>query len=168
MVGKQTWTDGSPVYVLADHGYQTQKSPDGQAAQTYTGTMQMVFNAQTYQLVETQMSVNQAGKDVVIQSTDFLVDEVLPEGSPVTWNLSDLPGVTFVDQPAQPAQAAQAANPGFVVISAQELAAHTQSYQLKTLPAGFTQEIVTPSHPGSWPGPLPVRNPLHRRRQRDL
>jgi hypothetical protein len=141
MVGKQTWTNGSQVYVLADHGYQAQKSGD---VQTPTGTMQMVFDSQTYKLVASQMSIVKDGQDVVIQSYNFLVDEVLPEGSPVTWNLSDLPGVTFVDAPAQPAQPPQA-GPGFGTISAQELAAHTPSYQLKTLPAGFTQEIVAPS-----------------------
>jgi type II secretory pathway pseudopilin PulG len=143
MVGKQTWTDGSQVYVLVDRNVQTQKAQDGTNNTTLTGSVQMVFNAQTYQLVESETSVHKDSKDVIIESYAFLVNEVLPADSVVAWNLSDLTGVTFVDAP-KTAQAAPV-EPGFAAISAQELALHSKSYQLKSLPAGFSMEIVAPT-----------------------
>ncbi len=98
--GVETWTDGSRVYVLIDDNYQTQKQSDGQVEKTFTGTVRMVFNTKTYQLVESQISVRKDGKDILIDSVKYLVDEVLPAGSAVAWDLSDLKGISIVDQPA--------------------------------------------------------------------
>jgi hypothetical protein len=138
--GVETWTDGSRVYVLIDDNYQTQKQSDGQVEKTFTGTVRMVFNTKTYQLVESQTSVRKDGKDIVIDSVKYLVDEVLPAGSAVAWDLSDLKGISIVDQPAVKQDTT---NPGFQTLTIQELTARTQTaYLLKTIPEGFTLQIV--------------------------
>ncbi len=138
--GVETWTDGSRVYVLIDDNYQTQKQSDGQVEKTFTGTVRMVFNTKTYQLVESQISVRKDGKDIVIDSVKYLVDEVLPAGSAVAWDLSDLKGIAIVDQPAVKQESG---DPGFKTLTIQELTAHTQTaYLLKTIPEGFTLQIV--------------------------
>jgi hypothetical protein len=138
--GVETWTDGSRVYVLIDDNYQTQKQSDGQVEKTFTGTVRMVFNTKTYQLVESQTSVRKDGKDIVIDSVKYPVNEVLPAGSAVSWDLSDLKGITIVDQPAVKQESA---DPGFKTLTIQELTAHTQTaYLLKNNPEGFTLQIV--------------------------
>jgi hypothetical protein len=141
--GVETWTDGSRVYVLIDDNYQTQKQSDGQVEQTFTGTVRMVFNTKTYQLVESQISVRKDGQDIVIDSVKYPVNEVLPAGSAVAWDLSDLKGITIVDQPAVKQESA---DPGFKTLTIQELTAHTQTaYLLKNNPEGFTLQIVAVS-----------------------
>jgi hypothetical protein len=133
---QKTWTDGTRVYVLVDDNYQAQKGTDGT---TYTGSMRMVFNAKTYQLVESQTTVRKGGQDIVIDEVQWMVDEVLPMGSPVAWDLSDLKGVTIVDGTQPRVQA----NPTFETLTEQELATHTKSfYVLKSLPAGYTEKIT--------------------------
>lgn len=136
--GKQARPDGSQVYVLIDRNYQ-----DSQAGeQTYIGAMQMIFDAQTYRLLESETSVHKNGKDIVIERVRFLVEENLPIDTAVAWDLSDLQNVTFVDE----VQDAEEAPVSFETISPAQLAAHTNQYStayvLKNIPAGFTQEIV--------------------------
>src|SRR5512138_2885181 len=50
LVGKEPWADGRQVYILINRNFQTEKLPDGQDQKTLTGTMKVVFDAQTYQL----------------------------------------------------------------------------------------------------------------------
>jgi hypothetical protein len=123
---------------LVDHSYQTQKTTNGQAEKTYTGSMTMVFNTQTYRLLETQTAIRQDGKDIVIDSARFLVDEALPAGSKVAWDFSDLKGAAIVDE----AQTTQPADPQFETLSEHELALRAKAYVLKTIPAGFTMKIT--------------------------
>ncbi len=107
----------------------------------------MIFDAQTYQLVESELTIYKDGKDIVIERVQFLVNETLPSGSQVAWDLSDLQGITFVDDPkvVQPEDTPQ-------VISEQELAAHVNAYVLKTIPDGFTEEITAlPNQPKDQP-----------------
>ena len=133
---QKTWTDGTPVYVLVDDNYQTQKGVD---SATYTGSMRMVFDAKTYQLIESQTTVRKDGQDIVIDEVQWLVNEVLPMGSPVAWDLSDLKGVNVVDGTQPSAQASSTVE----TLTEQELATHTNSfYVLKPLPAGYTETIV--------------------------
>lgn len=57
----------------------------------------------------------------------------------VAWDLSDLKGVTIVNETKQSAQA----NPTIETLTEQELATHTNSfYVLKPLPAGYTETIT--------------------------
>jgi len=138
LLGKETWSDGRQVYVLVDRNSQTQKLPNGQEEETFTGTMKVVFDAKTYQLVESETTVYKDGKEIVIEKVRFLVDEVLPLESQIAWNLNDLQNVIFVDDP----QVEPVEDVSFEVISEEQLAARANAYVLKNIPEGFTQEIV--------------------------
>jgi hypothetical protein len=138
--GKQTRPDGTRVYVLLDRNYQG--SQDG--GQTYTGSMSMVFDAQTYRLLESETTVHKNGKDIVIERVRFLVEETLPVDTPIVWNLSDLRNVTIVDEVQE--KPTEQAPVSFETISPEQLAVQpnlsSTAYVLKKLPAGVTQEIV--------------------------
>jgi hypothetical protein len=127
-----TWTDGSKAYVLELKSYQA--DPAGQ--KTYTGSTSMTFNAKTYALLESVSTRVKDGKDEVISDAKFLTDEVLPAGTAVAWDLSDLPGVSYVD-----ASAPEQEDVTFGTLTVDELAAHAQAYILNPVPTGYTQEI---------------------------
>lgn len=141
--GKITWQDGSPegipAYVLVADAYQTHKPINGQDGKTYTGSTKMIFNAQTYQLLESQISVRRNGADIIIDQVRYLKDEILPPASSPAWDLSDLPGAVFVDQPAEEPVANVTSRP----ISEHELAQKINAYVLNPLPEGWTLEIIT-------------------------
>jgi hypothetical protein len=138
--GKITWRDGSQAYVLVDHNVQTQKQADGKVQQTPLGTTKMIFNAKTYELLEDQTSIIKDGQDIVISEAIFSVSEVLPAGSKVAWDLSDLKNVSFVDDSAAP-------DPNQVpvtkTITEHELAGLINAYVLKTIPEGLTLKILS-------------------------
>lgn len=139
LAGKETQADGIQVYRLIDRNFQVEMKDDGQEAKTYTGSMTMIFNAQTYQLVETIRTIRKGEKDIVLERVRFLTDEVLPATSTVVWDLSDLKGANIVDDAPQDETEAQVL---FKTISEHELAAHIKGYVLSPLPEGFTQEII--------------------------
>jgi anti-sigma factor RsiW len=146
--GKENW-GGRQVYLLVDPNFQTSKLPNGEEEKTFTGTMQMVFDAKTYELLESQTTVFKNDKEIVIEKVKFLVDETLPAETQVTWNLSDLQGVTFVDDAPQEVEAE---DPVFTTISQEELATHPDTYVLSAIPDGFTQEIIeSPEQPSGEP-----------------
>ena len=138
VAAQKTWTDGTPVYVLIDDNTQTRQDTGGQA---FTGSMRMVFNAKTYQLVESQTTVRQDGQDIVIDEAQWLVNEVLPADSPVAWDLSDLKGIAIADE-AGTATAEQA--PVKVeTLTEPALATHTKDFYVrKPLPAGYIEAIT--------------------------
>ena len=138
--GKETRPDGTQIYVLIDRNYQT--SNNGKDQPVYTGSMSMVFDAQTYRLLESETTVHKNGQDIVIEKVRFLLQETLPAETSVAWDLSDLKGVTFVED----APADQTAEALPVPISLEELATHEHTYVLKTIPAGYTLEIVAAPH----------------------
>jgi anti-sigma factor RsiW len=148
LLGKES-RDGRQVYVLVDPNFQTSKLSNGQEEKTFTGTMQMIFDANTYELLESQTTVFKNNKEIVIEKVNFLVDETLPADTQVAWDLSDLQGVTFVDDAPQEVEAE---DPVFTTISQEELAAHPDTYVLSTIPDGFTQEIIeSPEQPSGEP-----------------
>ncbi len=161
VAGKETWTDGRQVYVLINRNFQNRKLPNGQDQKDFTGTVTMIFDAKTYQLVGSETTVYKNGKEITIEKVRFLVDEVLPPGTSVDWSLSDLHNVTFVDDQPQASD-----DVSFETISAEQLAAHTnldsQAYVLKNIPEGFTREIVaaTPQ-----PADQPYTYEIHYRNQ---
>lgn len=94
----ETWPDGREVYILS--GGPWDAKPAG--VQTPTGeTELMVFDAKTYQLIETREVVERGGKEILLRSTQTLVDEVLTSSSQVPWDLHDLQGIHIVDKPAE-------------------------------------------------------------------
>lgn len=158
VAGKET-RDGRQVYVLVNRNFQTSKLPNGQDQKDFIGTMTMVFDAQTYQLVESETTVYKNGKEIVIEKVRFLVDEVLQPGTPVDWSLNDLQNVTFMDDQPQEVE-----DVSFETISAEQLSAHTnlysQAFVLHNIPEGFTQEIVAMSNQ---PTDEPYRYEIHYR-----
>jgi hypothetical protein len=132
---QKTWTDGRKVYVLIDDNYRSQAGSD---TPTFTGSIRMVFDADTYQLIESQTTVRNDDQDVIIDEIQWLANEVLPTETMVAWDLSDLQGITIVDAPASEEQDAVT----FGVLTQEELAAHTSNfYLLQPVPAGYEQEI---------------------------
>jgi hypothetical protein len=158
VAGKES-RDGRQVYILVNRNFQTSKLPNGQDQKTFTGTMTMVFDAKTYQLVESETTVYKNGQEIVIEKVRFLVDEILQPGTPLDWSLSDLQNATIVDDQPQ-----ESGDVSFETIPAEQLAAQTnlysQSYVLKNIPEGFTQEIVAMSNQ---PSDEPYRYEIHYR-----
>ena len=143
--GKITWIDGSKAYVLVNHNEQTQKSASGEVTKTAIGSTKMIFNAETYKLLESQTSIIKDGQEIVITDYQFTVDEILPATTVVAWDLSDLKDVALVDETV-------AADPNYVpqseVITEHQLAALINAYVLKTIPEGFSLKIIsTPNDP---------------------
>jgi hypothetical protein len=147
LLGKQNW-DGRQVYVLIDRNFQTSNLPNGEQEKAFTGTMQMVFDAETYELLESQTTVFKNDREIVIEKVRFLVDESLPADTNVAWDLSDLQNVTFVDDKPQE----EVEDVVFTTISQEELATHSDTFVLRTIPDGFTQEIIeSPEQPAGEP-----------------
>jgi hypothetical protein len=147
LLGKQNW-DGRQVYVLIDRNFQTSNLTTGQQEKVFTGNMQMVFDAETYELLESQTTVFKNDKEIVIEKVKFLVDESLPADTNVVWDLSDLQNVTFVDDKPQE----EVEDVVFTTISQEELATHADTYVLSAIPDGFTQEIIeSPEQPAGEP-----------------
>lgn len=137
LLGQETWPDGRTVYVLR---WERRGDDAPVASPKRGGDTTMSFDAQTYALVENRVSVQENGKEVVLYSYAKLVDEILPPGSPVVWDMSDLQGVAMVDDPT-----GEHSDLLPEIITPEELAARTQSgYLLKDVPAGFTLEISAP------------------------
>ena len=147
LLGEET-RDGRQVYILIDRNFQTSTLPNGEQEKIFTGTMQMIFDAKTYALLESQTTVFKNNQEIVIEKVRFLVDESLPADTNVVWDLSDLQNVTFVDDEPQE----EAEEVVFTTISQEELATHPNTYILSTIPDGFTQEIIeSPEQPAGEP-----------------
>jgi hypothetical protein len=132
------------VYVLiTDHDTERLFSKAaGMNAEFIGGTFRerMVFDSKTYQLLETETTVNKGGKKAVIKSTRYLVDEVLPAEAKITWDMSDLKGVSFVDDLDR--------SKGDLLpekITPEELVKNTDTgYLLNEIPEGFDLTITAP------------------------
>lgn len=138
LLGKEAWDDDRQVYILASRNTRTEKLENGQEQETFTGTVKMIFDAETYQLVASETTVFTHEKEIVIEKVRFLVNEILSSESLVDWNLTDVQGITFVDD-LQPVPE----EVSFEVISEQQLAERApNAYLLKNIPDGFILEIV--------------------------
>ena len=134
--GRETWPDGRQVYVLRSQ--QPVEVYPGSGQQLLNGWSILVLDAQTYQAVEYRITIPWDGQEVLVSSSRYLADEVLPAGSYVAWDLSDLQGVQIEDGP----HPAGYGGLQFDVISRQELASRTQSaYALRSIPDTFSEEI---------------------------
>jgi len=133
LAGKETWKDGRKVYVLRSE--QPVRVLIANEAQSPNGIVEVYFDVDTYELVGNRVTIQKDGKELLIGSQRTLVDETLPEGSSVAWDLSDLQGVNIVDDPN-----GEHALPE--VTSVEALAARIPSaYLLQTVPDGFSLEV---------------------------
>jgi len=143
LVGQETWPDGRVVYVLS---HQLMKVAVKNGVERPEGLLTLSFDASTYEQVGYQETFEKDGKQVLMDSQKVLVNEVLPASSPVSWDLSDLKGITIVDDPKR-----EHGDLLPEVITPQQLAAHTKTaYLLKSVPDGYALEISEqPIKPGS-------------------
>ncbi len=141
-VSQETWEDGRPVYALKSQ--QPVKAMINGQAQTPDGLVTIYFDANTYQQLGYRMTMEKDGQEILLASQKILADEILPAGTNVPWDLSDVQGITIVDDPTQthgdllpevvtPKEASQAAS------------VHNETmYLLKNVPEGYTLEITAP------------------------
>jgi len=144
-VGQETWDDGRIVYILRSQ--QPIKVLVENQIEHPTGFVTVYFDVDTYELLGSRVTMEEDGKELLIISQRILVDETLPEVSSVAWDLSDLQGISIVDDTTgEHTNMPQ-------VIPVEELASKTQSaYLLKTIPEGFSLEIsVLPKQPANEP-----------------
>jgi hypothetical protein len=140
LVGQETWADGRTVFVL--NSQQPVKTLGKDIPQPPVGLMTVYFDTKTYQIVGNKMTMEKDGKELVLNSQRVLLDETLPARSSVAWDLSDLQGITVVND-SNAKNGGGGSLPG--TITEQELAAKTQSaYLLKTIPSGYSLEIAAP------------------------
>jgi len=133
LAGQETWEDGRTVYVLRSE--QPVRVLIANEAQSPNGIIDVYFDVDSYELVGNRVTIQKDGKELLIGSQRVLVDETLPEGSSIAWDLSDLQDVTIVADPN-----GQHALPE--VISAEALATRIPSaYLLRTVPDGFSLEV---------------------------
>ncbi len=144
-VHTETWTDGRKVYTV--EGPSKIKVVTEEMSNLPTGTMKMVFDAQTYQILEYQSALEKDGKEIVVNRFKMLVNETLPVDTKIAWNLSDVSGIAIVEDPN--------GEHGDVLpekVTAEQLASQTQIYTLSKTPDGFTQEITSaPNQPKDQP-----------------
>ena len=156
LAGEQTWEDtctapnavrrkcGRTVYVLRSE--QPIRVIVANEAQSPTGIVDVYFDVDTYELVGNRITIQKDGKEVLISLQRILVDETLPAGSSIAWDLSDLQGVNIVDDTKGEHRLPE-------VISPKDLAAKTKSaYVLETIPEGFSLELsALPERPANRP-----------------
>jgi hypothetical protein len=150
LLGEETWIDGRNVYVL--RSWQPVKAiVDGNmdgSPELPLGWVTSYFDVETYRLVESRAAIERDGKDILIHSYRVLADEILPPGSAIPWDLSDLAGITLVDDP-------EGQYVDFLpeVISEEELASRAPSaYLLETIPDGYHLELsASPKQPADQP-----------------
>lgn len=149
LLGQETWENGHPVYVLRSQ-QRIRLSAEDQLAHPM-GLITLYFDADTYQLLGSRVSIERNGKEVLISLQRTLLDEILPVGSHIAWDLSDLQGITIVDDPNGEHSVPEEISPKGSPVKA--LAAKTDSaYLLKTVPDGFSLSVsVLPKQPADQP-----------------
>ncbi len=131
-----TWSSGRLAYILTTR--LPVKVLVGGQVQTPAGVTTMVFDARSYQLLESSSRVEMNGQEVVIVSNRYQVSETLPAGTAIPWDFSDLKGITLIDD--------QAAQFGYLLpekVQPQEMA-NLQGLVLSHTPEGFVQQVSTP------------------------
>jgi hypothetical protein len=147
LVGQEPWNNVSTVYVLRSQ--QEIKLLVNNEITHPMGLVTFYFNTDTYQLLGSRVTMQKDGKEVLISSQRTLLDEILPAGSNIAWDLSDLRGINIVEDP-NGEHSLPVKNPS-AAISTEELASKTDSaYLLKTVPDGFSLEVgVLPEQPAN-------------------
>jgi len=145
LLGEETWIDGRTVYVM--RSWQPVKALMEESLELPMGWVRSYFDTESYKIVESRATVERDGEEILVHSYRVLADETLPAGSTVPWDLSDLQGVTIVDDP-------EGQYVGFLpeVVSEEELAKTPSAYLLSNIPEGFTLEIsASPKQPVDQP-----------------
>jgi hypothetical protein len=146
LLGEELWIDGRTVYVLRSR--QPVKAIVEGSTELPMGWVVSYFDTESYKIVESRATIDRNGQELLVYSYRMLTDEILPAGSTVLWDLSDLQGITIVDDPD-----GQYVSLLPEVISEQQLASQSESaYLLKSLSDGFKLEIsASPKQPADQP-----------------
>lgn len=133
-------SDGLKVYVLvANHPAESFRI-NGKVVEGDAHLERMIFDAKTYELLESETFVKKNGKEIIISSLRFLVRENLSTDSSINWDLNDLKGIKFVDDLDR--------TKGDLLpekITQKELAEKTSTgYLFKEIPEGFDLTITAP------------------------
>jgi len=143
---QETQADGRLIYSLTSA--EPAKTVSGNSAQVSMGLTTMIFDAQTYQLLEIQSQIRKDGQDVLISTQRYVANEILPAGTRVSWDLSDVTSVSILDDP-------RGLHGDLLpeIISQSELSTHVKNaYVLKMVPDGFSEEITAaPNQPANQP-----------------
>lgn len=132
-VGQETWDDGRTVYLLRSQ--QQIKVLVEKQAEHPVGLVSVYFDADTYQLLGSRVTMERDGQELLIMSQRILVEETLPAETSVAWDLSDLQDVTIVDDTSGEHNLPE-------LIRVEDLASLTKSaYLLEAVPEGFSLEI---------------------------
>jgi hypothetical protein len=136
LVGEEQWVDGRQAYVL-----RASLSLADQAIEAYNLSY---FDKTTYKFLESRTLIVQDGKESVATFARYLADEILPADAAVAWDLSDVQGITIVEDAT-----GERTGPWLAAITQQELVARVpNAYLLSTVPEGFTQTIAASKHQG--------------------
>jgi hypothetical protein len=141
LIGQETWDDGRIVHVLRLQQLgKVFSRPDTSPSATPETTSTLYFDRDTYQLIGHQEMVARDGETITVSSYRQALNEILPVTANIAWNMSDLQGVTIVED-----SEAEHGDQLPILISEQELATRVpNAYLLRTLPAGFKVEITAP------------------------
>jgi hypothetical protein len=132
--------DGRKVYILlANHPAESFRI-NGKVSEGDAHLERMIFDAKTYELLESETFVKKNGKEIILSTLRFLVRENLSENAKINWDMSDLKGITLVDDLDR--------TKGDLLpekITEKELAEKTSTgYLFKEIPEGFNLTITAP------------------------
>ena len=146
LLGKETWDDGRTVYALRSE--QPVKALVEDDSELPMGWVVSYFDVETYQLLGSRATLVSDGQERLVYSYRVLVDEILPADSIVAWDLSDIEGITLVDD-----LKGEHVKLLPEILSEGQLASYTDSaYLLRNIPDGFTLEIsAAPNQPEGQP-----------------
>jgi hypothetical protein len=85
--------DGRNVYVLVTNHPADLLKINEKEIQRDAYLERMIFDAKTYELLETETVVKKNGKDIILSSLRFLVRENLSAEAKIKWDMSDLKGI---------------------------------------------------------------------------
>ena len=133
-------SDGRKVYVLvANHPAESFRI-NGKVTEGDAHLERMIFDAKSYELLETETFIKKNGKEFILSSLRFLVRENLSTAANINWDLSDLKGIKLVDDLDR--------TKGDLLpekITQKELAEKTSTgYLFKEIPEGFDLTITAP------------------------
>lgn len=138
LVGQETWDNGHTVHVLRSQ--QEVKLLVNNEITHPMGLVTFYFDVDTYQLLGNRVTLERNGNEVLISSQRTLLDEILSAESNIAWDLSDLHGISIVDDPNGEHGVPEQITSN--TISAEALASKTDSaYLLKTIPTDFSLEV---------------------------
>lgn len=138
LLREETWEDGRTVYVLQSH-QQVKTMVKGQV-ELPLGKVTAYFDVNTYEQLGYRMTMERDGEEILLGSQKILINETLPAGTNIAWDLSDVQGIVLVDDPNR-----EHGDLLPEVITPEELAVRTESaYLLETIPDGYALEISEP------------------------